>query len=355
MRKLYLFLLLFCSIGAMADKVIAPDWMDAQQRELLYPASKYYTGFATTTIQKGEEKTAVYDRVKQNARVDAISSIQVSVEQTIERYIKNTQSGSYVSTTDIMTSRAKSHSGIKDVPGLNVEVWENPKTGDVSAFAYVKILDLSRRLMRRILTNVGKVETELQAVEDLVARGEKAQAKDRLPAVQSIFDDIENDQRVLLSVDSNVTDEDLAIEEVNALKKKHQTLVGELKNGIAIYLDCKADLFGKNYASLLKEIKGALSPIGCMFVDSPEASDWAIYIVAPAREYHADQFGSITTYTSYVDASISIDKTVAGKRVYEDEISVKGSHTHNYEQAARQAYKDISPKISKIIKEQIQQ
>jgi hypothetical protein len=56
-----------------------------------------------------------------------------------------------------------------------------------------------------------------------------------------------------------------------------------------------------------------------------------------------------------VDASISIDKTVAGKRVYEDEISVKGSHTHNYEQAARQAYKDISPKISKIIKEQIQQ
>lgn len=354
MKKLSVLLLLFHSIVTIfASSNVAPDWMDAQQRELLYPAGKYYTGFATTTIQKGEEKTAAYDRVKQNARVDAISSIQVSVEQTIERYMKNTQSGSSVSTTDIMTSHARSHSSIKDVPGLNIEVWENPKTGDVSAFAYVKILDLSRRLMRRILTNVGKVETELQAVEDLVARGDKSQARDKLPALQSLLNDIEGDQRVLLSVDSNVTDEDLAVEEVNSLKKKHQSLVGDLKNGIAIYLDCKADLFGKNYSTLLKEIQGALSPIGCMFVDNSEASDWAIYIVAPAREYHKDQFGDVTSYTSYVDASISIVKTAAGKRVYEDEISVKGSHTHNYEQAGREAYKKLAPQVSAVIRKLI--
>ena len=339
----------------MGGNPVTPDWLDALKREAIYPAEKYYTGFATSTVKKGEEKTDVYERVKQNARVEAISSIQVSVEQTVERYMQNKQSGSLASTTDIMTSHSKSHSSIKDIPGLNVEVWENPKTGDVSAFAYIKTVDLSKRLMRRILTNTGKIETELQGTEDLVVRGEKSQARNRLPILQSIFDDIESDQRVLISVDPNVTDEDLAVEELNAFKKRYQALVGDLKNGIAIYLDCKADLFGKNYSTLLKEIQGAISSIGCMFVDDPEASDWAIYISAPAREYHADQFGNITSYTSYVDATVSIDKTSANKRVYENEMSVKGSHTHNYEQAAREAYKKIAPKISNSIKEQIQQ
>ena len=354
MQKFLLFFIVLFAAGMMAGNA-APDWMDALKREELYPASKYYTGFATTTLQKGEEKTTVYDRVKQSARVDAISSIQVSVEQTVERYMQNTQSGNSISTTDIMTSYAKSHSCIKDVPGLKVEVWENPKTGEMSAFAYVNIADLSRRLMRRILTNAGKAETELQAVEDLVERGDKSQARDKLLALQSIFDNIEGDQRVLLSIDSNISDEDLAVEEVNTLNKKHQTLTADLKNGIAIYFDCKADMFGKNYNTLLKEIQSAISPIGCMFVDSPEASDWAIYVDASAREYHVDQFGDVTSFTSYVDATLSVDKTTVGKRIYENEISIKGSHTHNYEQAARDAYKKLSSQISDIIKEQIRQ
>ena len=353
MRKLYLSLLVFCSIGAFAANPTAPNWMDAQQREILYPASKYYTGFATTTIQKGEEKTTAYDRVKQNARVDAISSIQVSVEQTVERYIKNTQSGSSVSTMDFMTLHAKSHSSIKDVPGLNVEVWENPKTGDVSAFAYVKILDLSRRLMKRILTNVGKADTEMQAVEDLIARGDKAQARDKLPAVQSILDNIEGDQRVLLSVDSNVTDEDLAVEDVNSLKKKYQILTADLKNGINICLLCNAYIFGVNYTALKGEIQGELSKMGCNFVLSTEQADWAIQVTVTAREYNAAKFGDVTTYFAYVDAKIIVEKTTTRQRIYENQISEKGEHSHNYEQAARQAYKDISPKISKIIKEQI--
>ena len=236
-----------------------------------------------------------------------------------------------------------------------MEVWENPKTGDVCAFAYVKIYDLSKRLMRRIMTNVGKIETELQAADDLIARGEKAQARKKLPALQTIFDDIESDRRVLLSIDANITDDDLAIEETSALNKRYQSLTVDLKNGIAIYLDCKADLFGKNYPTLLKEIQGALSPIGCMFVDNAELSDWTIYVEAHSREYHADQFGDVISYTSYVDVTVSIDKIAVSKRIYEDEFNIKGSHTHNYEQAARDAYKKISSKIIAIIKEQIQQ
>ena len=95
--------------------------------------------------------------------------------------------------------------------------------------------------------------------------------------------------------------------------------------------------------------------MGCTFVRSGNEADWIITITAIAREYSKSYFGSVSSYFAYVDAKISIDKVATQQRIYEDAISEKGGHTHNYKQAARQAYKDISPKISEIIKGQIQQ
>lgn len=40
--------------------------------------------------------------------------------------------------------------------------------------------------------------------------------------------------------------------------------------------------------------------------------------------------------------------------VYEDLISVKGSHTLSYDEAVRAAYKELNPKLGEIIKTQIQ-
>ena len=333
----------------------APGWMDALVRETVYPADKYYTGFASDKSPKGADKPAVYDRVQQNARIAAISSIQVSVEQTIDRYLQNAQTHGSVATTDIMTSRAKSHTSIKDVPGLKVETWENPKTGEISAFAWVKTSDLSNRLMRRIAVNIGKTETELRNVELLIERGEKVQAKNSMTGVQTLFDDIENDQRVMLCIDPSVSNDDLSLEDTNRLKERYRALAAELKNGISVYLDCKADLFSSPYAALKSEIQGALSPVGCSFVSNTDQSDWSISITAAAREYNAATTGKYTLYAVIVDATIAITKTATNQLMYENQLSEKGTHTHNYDQAARYAYQKISPKISAIIKEQIAQ
>lgn len=354
MRKLIIFIFLCFSAGITADKLVAPDWMDAISREMLYPADEYYIGFASDKAQKDEDKSVVYDRVQQNARLAAVSSIQVSVEQTVERYIQNTQSYGNVSSTDIMTSLATSHTGIKDIPGLKVETWENPKTGDICAFAWVKITDLSHRLMRRISTNIGKIESELRNVEFLIEKDEKVQAKNNLPSIRTMLEDIENDQRVMLSIDPSVTDEDLSIEDVKILKERYRAFNVALKNGIAIYLECTADMFGMKYTMLESEIRGVLSEMGCEFVTKREQADWAVNVTAPAREYRATKFGSTTTYFTYVDATIVINKISTDQLVFEDLISEQGGHTYNFEQAAREAYKQISPRISAIIKEQIQ-
>ena len=127
------------------------------------------------------------------------------------------------------------------------------------------------------------------------------------------------------------------------------------KNGINIYLSCKALMFGQNYNALKSEIQGELSQMGCTFMPGATNADWEIYITCIAREYNTVEIGGMKQYFVYVDANIIIEKTATGQRIYENAISEKGGHTHNYEQAARQAYRDISPKISVILKEQIQQ
>ena len=57
----------------------------------------------------------------------------------------------------------------------------------------------------------------------------------------------------------------------------------------------------------------------------------------------------------YVDANVSVTKTATGQRVYENMFTEKGGHTHNYEQAARDAYKYVTPKICQTVEEQVKQ
>ena len=355
MRKIFIFLILFLSSVVMAEKVVAPDWMDAVSRDILYPAEKYYTGFASATIQNGEDKEVVYARVQQNAQIAAVSSIQVTVEQTIERFMQNAQTHGEASSADIMTSYAQTHTGLKDIPGLKTKLWENPKTHEVSAFAWIKISDLTNRLMRRIAANTAKLELELKNIETLVSKGDKMQAKNNLTELQTLLDDIENDQRIMLSIDPSVRDEDLSMEDTKRLKEHFRTLNADLKNGLNIYLVCTADLFGEPYPALQEELLGTLSPLGITIVDTAEQSDWSIAVTASAREYNATTFGNVTNYSADVHAQIIINKTVTSQRIYENRITVQGAHTHNYEQAARQAYKDISPQISQIIQKQLKQ
>ena len=100
-------------------------------------------------------------------------------------------------------------------------------------------------------------------------------------------------------------------------------------------------------------MKGELSKIGCNFTDAPEDADYVIRIEATAREYNKASIAGSEAYFTYVDADIDIDKNATGQRIFEDEISVKGSHTLGFNEASREGYKNISQKISQILKENL--
>ncbi|MBR1878888.1 MAG: hypothetical protein IJ814_07815 [Paludibacteraceae bacterium] len=355
MQKLLIILLSALSLTAVAQQ---PNWYSDSDRDANYPKWQYFTSFAEGQRQSGESIEAAISRMKNAARVEAVSTIRVHVQNTtINQALSQTlrtMEGTFRQSAREFSSATKTTVDM-EIPGLQVESWRNPQTGDIAAFAYIKKSTLIRQLEKKITVALTKIETSLDQIDQLIATGQKMQARELAERTVPQFVEVDEAQKLLAAVDENADEESLQLQETRTLQHRLTGIIAQLKNGINICLICRADMFGQGYNALKGEIQRELSPMGCNFVTEGGNPDWTITVTAKAREYNKNDFGGVSTYYAYVDANIIVEKTTTGQRIYEDAISEKGGHTHNYEQAARQAYKDISPRISKIIKEQIQQ
>lgn len=355
MKKLLILLLSALSLTAVAQK---PNWVDDASRATNYTKNSYFTGIAYGEVRSGEAAGTAMERVKTAARVEALSTIRIHVQNETK---SDTHSESVESIDEwsesireIFDSKTTTNVDL-DIPGLQIEAWKNPNSNEVIGFAYIKKSTLSRQMDKQITAGLTRIETILDNADQQIAQGQKMEARNAINKAIPLFQQVEQAQHILIIADPMSDAESLQLAETKHLAQRFIRMSASLKNGINIYLDCKADLFGSNYSTLKSEIQGALSPMGCTFVRSAAEADWIITVLAKAREYNKSDFGSVSSYFAYVDANIAIDKNATGQRIYEDAISIKGGHTHNFEQAARDAYKQISPKISQIIKEQIQQ
>ena len=209
------------------------------------------------------------------------------------------------------------------------------------------------KLMRQIALELGKVEGNLPQINILAKNGEKAQARAMIEEALLQIEKIEGYQQQLALLDETLDEEALMIAEVRETKQLLISRANKLRY-TAIYIHYDAFLFDSEYSALLHEVQGALSEENVAFVDSIEKSDWSVSIIAKAREYNKTDFGGIYSYFSYVDVKTVIQKTANGKRIYENTFTEKGGSPISYEQAAREAYKYLAPRVSAIIKEQIE-
>ena len=356
MQKLSIILLSFLSLTAFAQQ---PAWYNDSRRMADYPSGQYFTGFAEGQRRNGESNEAALKRIKDAARAEAASTIRVHVQNIttingLSQTIESMDKTFYRSVEEFSSKTTTSTS--MEIPGLQMETWSNPANGTIAAFAWVKKSTLIRQLEKTITVGLTKIETALDQIDQLVASGQKIQARDIATKTLPQFKDVDEAQKLLAAADENADEETLQLQETRNLQRRLIDFIAQLKNGINIYISCRASMFGQNYSALKGEIEGALSPMGCTFVSSANQSDWAIYITASAREYNKIGEGSTAQYVVYIDAKLSIDKTPTGQRIYEEQLKPeKGMWTLSYEQAARDGYRQVSPKISEIIKKQIQQ
>ena len=337
---------------------LPPAWYDHDLRRLDYPDSEYFTGYAEGAPTGSERQEVATQRLKDAARVEALSTIRIHVKNnTTNNALSQTlrsNEGTFRQSMREFTSSTTTTVDMK-IPGLQIESWRNPQTGTIAAFAYVKKSTLIRQLEKQITVALTKVEVSLDQVDQLIATGQKLQARSAAEKALPLFAEVDEAQKLLVAVDSDATEETLMLSETRQLQQCLMAMVAQLKNALTICIKVHATAFDSPYPALQEELKGALSQLGCNFVTDPSTADWVIDISATAREYNKVATGNINTYFAYVDATISITKTATGQRVYENMFTEKGGHTHNYQQAVRDAYKYLTPKICQVVREQVKQ
>ena len=351
---------LFCwAITALtAFAQMPPDWYDHDLRRVAYPDSEYFTGYAESTPMSGERVEVATQRLKDAARVEALSTIRVHVKNNTTNNALNqtlrSSEGTFRQSMREFTSSTTTSVDMK-IPGLQIEAWRDPQTGTISAFAYVKKSTLIRQLEKQITVALTKVEMSLDQIDQLIATGQKLQARSAAENALPLFAEVDEAQKLLVAVDADATEETLMLPETRQLQQRLMAMVAQLKNALTICIQCNASIFGTNYPTLSSTLQGHLSKLGCNFVSDPSTADWVVDIQSQAREYNTMTMGNVSTYFVYVDANVSVTKTATGQRVYENMFTEKGGHTHNYEQAARDAYKYVTPKICQVVEEQVKQ
>lgn len=197
------------------------------------------------------------------------------------------------------------------------------------------------------------MDNAFQIAENYVQHGFKPKAKTEL---QQALAKLDSADEVFFWFNIFGLSDPLLQQHLNQVHQAEQglkTRIAELEHGTTYCVLCTADFFGKPYPNLENVVKGELSAYGCNFTTDPAAADYVIRIEASAREYNKANVTGTTVFFAFVDATLSIDKNVTGQRIFEDEISVKGSHTESFEEAARDGFKKASKEISNLLKENI--
>ncbi|MDE6871082.1 MAG: hypothetical protein K2J62_03035 [Bacteroidales bacterium] len=356
MRRLlsYLFFI-FLSSNAFCQG--PPVWYDSSLRELKYPRDMYFTGFAIGEKNPGESDEAALRRISDEAKIEAVSSIRMTVSKVMSSMASSSMITGHDGISEIsiedFSSSTTIQTGIKDIPGLVSEVWPDPKKRTIAAFAYVGKSELLRKIDRRLTVNMTKLELAVEEAQKLAGASRPKEASDAVNALSVLLADIEDDQKLLISIDGQYSDEDLQIQKFSELKRQLSAICDSLKDGVAVCLICSAEIFGNAYSDFEKELKAAMSGMQCHFVESREEAERVIEIKALAVEHSNSELYGLKNYFCYVNVDLMLENAAKGVRLYEGRVSQKGGHTCGYGEAAKDGYREILEKLMTIIKENL--
>ena len=239
-----------------------PAWCDHDLRRLDYPDSEYFTGYAEGAPTGSERQEVATQRLKDAARVEALSTIRVHVKNnTTNNALSQTLRSNEGTFRQSMREFASSTTTTVDMKilGLQIEAWSDPQTGSIYAFAYVKKSTLIRQLEKQITVALTKVEMSLDQVDQLIATGQKLQARSAAEKALPLFAEVDEAQKLLVAVDSDATEETLMLSETRQLQQRLMAMLAQLKNALTICLKADAKIFSTAYPALQEELKGALS------------------------------------------------------------------------------------------------
>jgi len=309
-----------------------------------YTSDKYFHDVESGVNDENLPETRFMNNLLDIARANLAKQIQVKVQE-VSQMQKNVVNGN----ADIRYSSQRSFSTDVDMRFSQSKNHVDMASRKVFVIVYINKEDACRYYENDINMLIGQISNSITIADNYINTGFKSKAQAELNNALTLFG--KSDEMFFWMNVYGMPDYRLQQyqDQLNQKEQQIKAKLGELEYGTTYCVVCTADNFGKSYPKLKNEVKGDLSASGCNFTDDPATADYVIYIEASAREYNTLN----GAYFTYVDAVVAIDKKATGQRIFEDEISVKGSHTFNYEEAGRDGYKKIRKDISNMLKENI--
>ena len=120
-----------------------------------------------------------------------------------------------------------------------------------------------------------------------------------------------------------------------------------------VFLNCNALTTSYTYTRLYGDLAGCLTQAGFVLVHSADEANWTIQVYGSTGKQQEMTYGATTWYFTTVTASIMIDRGAFASRVFETNLTVKGSHNTDFDDAALDAYRRLTPQICETIMQQI--
>ena len=281
------------------------------------------------------------------ARANLSKQIQVKVEE-VSQLDKTSVNGE----TDIQYSSTRRFTTDLNLKLTKTESHTDIASGKVFVIAYINKQEACLYYENELQMLLSETDNAFQIAENYVQQGFKPKAKSELQQALSKLDSAEE---IFFWLNIFGMPKPLLQHHLNRVHHAEQSLktkIAELEHSTTYCVLCTADNFGEPYPLLENEVKGELSASGCNFTNDTIAADYVIRIEASTSEFNKASVAGTLVYFVFVNATLSIEKNVTKQRIFEDEISKKGSHTLGFEKAAQEGYKNITMEISKLLKKQ---
>ena len=350
MKHLFLSLLLVLPLLAQAQ---TPQWTNAAFRELTYPASEWYTGFARNYLQSGAEVGAALRTLERDAQNQLAESIIVAIasESLLENISSQQQTDGQFSEVIITHyQQAVRTATSATAVGMNVRSHHNPATGAIYALAVVRRADLAAFYRNQINVDLNRVDNSILASEQLVAAGRRIAAQHIVEEARTILSGVAYHQNLLVAVDAqNTTAEHLQTARYGNLQRTIQQLLIDLEQSTYVYIaysherrGAPHDAFTHHYPQiLLGIIRQALSENGCAIVYCPEEADYILTIVTSTsqRTDGTGQFGVISYFANVRGTlyNTAMSRQTVSFSLFNDAVAY--STGRNAEEAASRAFR----------------
>jgi hypothetical protein len=342
MKKTVTFLFLISVSFALCGQWI-PDWLDDDFRQMKYPESSYFTGFAYGEVLGGKTLQDVTQQMKTDAQADLSREIRMQITSHTQSEIAAVSANGQYRENESFSNRSFTESSA-ELTGVKTETYYDAKTRTVYAFASVNRYELTGYHKSNLAMNLAQIESLLQTAQNLEQSGEKSQARQQCEAAKSLLVKVRSTQDFLTALDANISPDDLQQSKTESLHSRLVQMQARLAQATLVYMECSESNFAKPATVVCNQLRAALSGKGCSVTDDPAQADFRIQIGVTTRRH--SEFQGFTT--CYADVTVNLFDVRKNKSVFQDEFSQKGIST-SQEAAGRKALEDAAPTIAEKI------